>query len=218
MAFIFTDDHIGDGRECIEFLLLRLDEKFPKLREVALCALWASVGAIPDEILKRIEEKQYPQMAPDFYDKDDRPRLLLSSIARVLGIEQSIVESKPGMGGDDAFCSAVDFIRLTGEKYANAEGEMRRLYLRSWHDFYENAPETLKKIFDEKFVEIFGVDLSKMHPTGWDEQGNPMVSVSEVAKSLGISEEEALKQAKEYEEAGIPVTISMPEPDEGKIQ
>lgn len=217
MAFIFTDDHIGDGRECIEFLLLRLDEKFPKLREVALCALWASVGAIPDEILKRIEEKQYPQMAPDFYDKDDRPRLLLSSIARVLGIEQNLLENKPGMGSA-VFRSAVDFIRLTGEKYANAEGEMRRLYLRSWHDFYENAPEPLRKVFDEKFVEIFGVDLSKMQLAGWDEQGNPLFAVSEVAKSLGISEEEALKQAKEYEEAGIPVTISMPEPDEGKIQ
>lgn len=217
MAFIFTDDHIGDGRECIEFLLLRLDEKFPKLREVALCALWASVGAIPDEILKRIEEKQYPQMVPDFYDKDDRPRLLLSSIARVLGIEQSLLEDKPGMG-NDAFRSAVDFIRLTGEKYANTEGEMRRLYLRSWHDVYENSPDPLKKVFDEKFVEIFGVDLSKMQPVGWDDKGNPMFSVSEVAKSLGISEKEAIKQAKEYEMAGIPVAISMPEPDEKKIQ
>lgn len=217
MAFIFTDDHIGDGRECIEFLLLRLDEKFPKLRDVALCALWASVGVIPDEVLKGIEEKQYPQMPPDFYDKDDRPRLLLSSIARMLGIEQSLLEDKPGMG-NDAFRSAVDFIRLTGEKYANTEGEMRRLYLRSWHDVYENAPDPLKKVFDEKFVEIFGVDLSKMQPVGWDDKGNPMFSVSEVAKSLGISEKEAIKQAKEYEMAGIPVAISMPEPDEKKIQ
>lgn len=217
MAFIFTDCHIIEDRDCIEFLLLRLDEKFPKLQEAALCSLWALVGVMPDEILKNIEEKKYHRMTPDFYDKDDRPRLLLSSIASVLGIDQNLLESKPGMG-NAVFRSAVDFIRLTGEKYANAEGEMRRLYLRSWHDFYENAPEPLRKVFDEKFVEIFGVDLSKMQPAGWDEQGNPLFAVSEVAKSLGISEEEALKQAKEYEEAGIPVTISMPEPDEGKIQ
>lgn len=217
MAFIFTDCHIIEDRDCIEFLLLRLDEKFPKLREAALCSLWALVGVIPDEILKNIEEKKYHRMTPDFYDKENRPRLLLSSIASVLGIDQKLLENKPGMG-NDVFRSAADFIHLTGEKYADAEGEMRRLYLRSWHDFYKNAPEPLKKIFDEKFVETFGVDLSKMQPAGWDEQGNPMFTVSEVAKTLGISEKDALKQAKEYEDAGISVTISMPEPDESKIQ
>lgn len=217
MPFTFTDDHMNDGRDCIEFLLLRLDEQFPAVREMALCALWASVGAIPDEILKGIEKKKYPQMTPDFYDKDDRPRLLLSSITGTLGIEQRLLEEKPHIGNDSFRCAA-DFIRLTGEKYADVEGDMRKIYLRAWHDFYENAPESLKKIFDEKFVEIFGVDLSKMQPLGWDEHGNKMFSLSEVAKTLGMSEEEAIKQAKEYEDLGIPIAFSMPEPEGGKVQ
>lgn len=213
---IFTDDDMVEGRDCIEFLLLRLDERFPALRGMALSALWASGGVISDEILKGIEEKKYPQIAPDFYDKNGRPRLLLSSIAKILGIEQRLIENEPHIG-NDSFRSAADFIHLTGQKYADAEGDMRKMYLLAWHDFYENAPESLKKIFDEKFVEIFGVDFSKMQPVGWDEHGTPMLSLSEVAKTLGISEAEAFKHAKEFEHLGIPVGFSMPEPDDGKV-
>lgn len=215
-AMIFTDDDMVEGRDCIEFLLLRLDEKFPAVRGMALCALWASGGVIPDEILKGIEEKKYPQIAPDFYDKNGRPRLLLSSIAKILGIEQRLIENGPHIG-NDSFRSAADFIHLTGQKYADAEGDMRKMYLLAWHDFYENAPESLKKIFDEKFAEIFGIDFSKMQPVGWDEHGTSVFSLSEVAKALGISEAEAFKHAKEFENLGISVAFSMPEPNDGKV-
>lgn len=211
----FTEDELSDGRDSIEFLLMRLDEKQPELRSMALCCLWASIGVIPNEILKNIEDKKYPALEPDFYDKDGRPRLLLSTIASTLGIEQHLIDERPAYGlENDKFRCAIDFIRLTGEKYVDATGKMRKLYLKSWHDFHEGAPAELKKEMDNKFQEILGKQFAAMKPIGVDEKGNKVFTAAEIAKALGITEEEAIRHAQEMQEIGATGFFSMPVSDD----
>lgn len=215
---IFTDDHMSEGRDSIEFLLLRLDDQFPGVRSMALCCIWASVGVIPDNVLKGIENRAYPPLRPDFFDKGERPRLLLSTIAKTLGIEQRIID-EGGIGiENDAFRCAADFIRLTGEKYADATGAMRKLYLKSWHDFHEGAPQELHEQMEKKFHELFGQQFAAMQPMGVDEDGNKVFTAAEVAKALGITEEEAIKHAEEMQELGVKTGFfSMPEPSDGNV-
>ena len=95
---------------------------------------------------------------------------------------------------------------------------MREMYIRAWVNFHEEAPEELKKELNKKFAEMFGESISQMIPAGTDEKGNKIFPAAEVAKVLGISEEETIKRASEYKNLGIDVGFfEMPEPDIDKI-
>lgn len=56
----------------------------------------------------------------------------------------------------------------------------------------KNAPPEIKAVFEEG-LNKFCPELSAIDPAGYDEEGNPWFSVSEVCESLGIDEEEALE-------------------------
>lgn len=94
---------------------------------------------------------------------------------------------------------------------------MREMYLRAWNDFYEESPEKLKQQCKEKFKEIFGDPLANIKPVGTDESGANVYASADVAKALGMTEEEVVKSFEEYERLGINVGFSMPEPGNGKM-
>lgn len=210
---------IGEGREAFEFFLLYLDEIYPEERGMALSALWASTGILPDEILLKLENKEFPKILPDFEDRDNRPRLLLSTIARVMGIEQRLLEDHAVVGSDKFRCAA-DFLYLTRRKYEDDIGAVGKLYRHAWEDFYTEAPEEIRESLDQKFKESFGDVLSKMTPCGFDAEHGNIYSISEVAAALGISEEEAMNRAEEMAlDGGRSVfSIDVKIPDDEKEQ
>lgn len=206
-------------REAVEFFLMGLDSVYPEDESIAMTILWTRVGVIDNELLEKIQNKELGIFKPDFFDMDERPRLRLATLSRVTSIPQKEFEdNKPTDFGNEKFRDAADFLRLTKEKYEDAEGPMREIYIRAWVNFHEEAPEELKKELNKKFAEMFGESISQMIPAGTDEEGNQIFPAAEVAKVLGISEEEAIKRASEYKNLGIDVGFfEMPEPDIDKI-
>lgn len=203
-----------DCREPIEFFLLGLDEKYPEDVGMALTSMWTNVDIIDNEILYNVERKKFGKHKADFIDLDGRPRLRLSTISKITGISQNMLEEREVRDfGNDKFRDAADFIRLTREKYAEDIGEMRKVYLQAWHDFHKEAPEKLKIEIDKKFREMFGKELVGMKPIGTDENGESLYSIEEVAKAFGISREDALRHAKEMQTIAPDEIFSMPEPD-----
>ncbi|GAB1254084.1 hypothetical protein [Desulfovibrio falkowii] len=207
-----------EWREPIEFFLLGLDEHFPEDVSMAMCCMWTQVDIIDNDILNKVQDKKFGKVDPDFFDENERPRLRLSTIARITGIPQRLLEdSRIADFGSDKFRDAADFIRLTREKYSEADGKMREMYLRAWNDFYEESPKELKQQCEEKFKEIFGDPLAGISPIGTDETGSNVYTSADVAKALGMTEDDVIKSFEEYEQLGINVGFSMPEPEKGKI-